>query len=145
MGLVCHLSVVTPWYTIHRKGYLMLHHLALAGATIQVANLIDYNCHPLEDGNETCAKCTCFIQSAHVSYKVHMFHTKCTCFIQSAHVSFSIRFMRLHTVEIEKKKKQIGICFASTLILEVAPACDEQHMAFFLSIGPTKDCHVTFS
>ena len=90
MGLVCHLSVVTQWYNIHKKGNLMFHHLALAGATIQVANLIDYNCHPLEDGNETLAKCTCFIQSAHVSYKVHMFHTKCTCFIQSAHVSYKV-------------------------------------------------------
>ena len=27
----------------HRKGYLMLHHLA--GATIQVANLVNFNCH----------------------------------------------------------------------------------------------------
>ena len=34
----------------HRKGYIMLHHLA--GATIQVANLVNYNCHPLEDGNK---------------------------------------------------------------------------------------------
>ena len=29
----------------HRKGYLMLHHLA--GATIQVANLVNYCCRPL--------------------------------------------------------------------------------------------------
>ena len=28
----------------HRKGYLMLHHLA--GATIQVANFVNFNCHP---------------------------------------------------------------------------------------------------
>ena len=28
----------------------MLHHLA--GATIQVANLVNYNCHPQEDGNQ---------------------------------------------------------------------------------------------
>ena len=28
----------------------MLHHLA--GATIQIANLVNYNCHPLEDGNK---------------------------------------------------------------------------------------------
>ena len=28
----------------------MLHHLA--GATIQVANLVNYNCHPLDDGND---------------------------------------------------------------------------------------------
>ena len=27
----------------------MLNHLA--GATIQLANLVNYNCHPLEDGN----------------------------------------------------------------------------------------------
>ena len=27
----------------------MLHNLA--GATIQVANLVNYNCHPNEDGN----------------------------------------------------------------------------------------------
>ena len=27
----------------------MLHHLA--GATIQIANLVDYNCHPQEDVN----------------------------------------------------------------------------------------------
>ena len=30
----------------HRMGYLMLHHVA--GATIQVANLVNYNCHPRE-------------------------------------------------------------------------------------------------
>ena len=28
----------------------MLHHLD--GATIQVANYVNYNCHPLEDGNK---------------------------------------------------------------------------------------------
>ena len=28
----------------------MLHHLA--GATIQIANLFNYNCHPLEDGKK---------------------------------------------------------------------------------------------
>ena len=28
----------------------MLHRLA--GATIQIANLVNYNCHPLEDGNQ---------------------------------------------------------------------------------------------
>ena len=28
----------------HRKGYLMLHHLV--GATIQIANVVNYNCHP---------------------------------------------------------------------------------------------------
>ena len=28
----------------------MVHHLA--GATIQVAILVNYNCHPLEDGNK---------------------------------------------------------------------------------------------
>ena len=35
----------------NRKSYLMLHHLA--GATIQVAYLVNYNCHPEEDGNES--------------------------------------------------------------------------------------------
>ena len=34
----------------HRKGYLLLHHLA--GASIQVANLVNYNCHPQEDGKK---------------------------------------------------------------------------------------------
>ena len=29
----------------------MLHQLA--GATIQIANLVNYNCHPLQDGNNT--------------------------------------------------------------------------------------------
>ena len=33
----------------HRKDYLMLHYLA--GATIQVANLANYNCHPQEGDN----------------------------------------------------------------------------------------------
>ena len=33
----------------HRKGYLMLHHLA--GATIELANLVNYNCHPQDDGS----------------------------------------------------------------------------------------------
>ena len=28
----------------HRNGYLMLHHLA--GATLQITNLVNYNCHP---------------------------------------------------------------------------------------------------
>ena len=28
----------------------MLHHLA--GATIQIANLVKYSCHPLKDGNK---------------------------------------------------------------------------------------------
>ena len=49
MSWVCHFSVVTPCY-IHAKGYLMLHHSA--GATIQIANLVHYNCHPQVDGNE---------------------------------------------------------------------------------------------
>ena len=47
---VCHLIVVTPWCNIHGKGYLMLHHLA--GVTVQVANFVNYNCHPLDDGNK---------------------------------------------------------------------------------------------
>ena len=34
----------------HRKGYLMLHHLA--GATIKVAYLVNYNCTHQEDGNK---------------------------------------------------------------------------------------------
>ena len=47
-------SVMTPGgntyrYFSQKKGYLMLHHLA--GATIQVANLVNYNRHPQEDGN----------------------------------------------------------------------------------------------
>ena len=33
----------------------MLHHLARA--TIQVANLANYNCHPLEDDNKTEERC----------------------------------------------------------------------------------------
>ena len=34
----------------------MEHHLA--GATIQVENLVNYNCHPLEDGNKiSSSKC----------------------------------------------------------------------------------------
>ena len=36
----------------HRKDNLTLHLLNLAGATIQVANLVNYNCHPLEDGSK---------------------------------------------------------------------------------------------
>ena len=32
----------------HRNGYFMPHHLA--SATIQAANLVNYNCHPREDG-----------------------------------------------------------------------------------------------
>ena len=36
----------------HRIGYLMLHHLA--GATIHVANIVNNNCHPIEDGNNRC-------------------------------------------------------------------------------------------
>ena len=36
----------------------MLHHYA--GATIQVANFVNYSCHPLEDGNESG-----FAKSAH--------------------------------------------------------------------------------
>ena len=32
----------------------MLHHLA--GATIQVANLFNYNCHPQENGNKMAKK-----------------------------------------------------------------------------------------
>ena len=30
----------------------MLHHLA--GATIQIANFVNYNCHSLEDGKNKC-------------------------------------------------------------------------------------------
>ena len=33
---------------LHKEGYLLLHHLA--GATIQFANLVNYNCQ--EDGNQ---------------------------------------------------------------------------------------------
>ena len=29
--------------------YLIRHHLA--GATMQIANLVNYNCNPIEDGN----------------------------------------------------------------------------------------------
>ena len=50
MSRVCHFSVVSPRCKIHGKDYLMLHHLA--GATLQVANLFNYNCHPLEDGKK---------------------------------------------------------------------------------------------
>ena len=45
MSWVCHFNVVTPRDNanisgnFHRKGYLMLHHLA--GATIQVASLVN--------------------------------------------------------------------------------------------------------
>ena len=45
MSSVCHFSNVTHRYDIHGKGYLMLHHLP--GATLQVAHLVNYNCHPL--------------------------------------------------------------------------------------------------
>ena len=34
---------------LHRNDYLMLHHIA--AATIQVANLVNYNCYPLDDDN----------------------------------------------------------------------------------------------
>ena len=34
----------------------MLHHLA--GATIQIANLFNYNCHPLEDGKKANVRLT---------------------------------------------------------------------------------------
>ena len=41
MRWVCHFSADTIHTgSFHRKGYLMLHHLA--GATIQVANLVNY-------------------------------------------------------------------------------------------------------
>ena len=52
MSWVRHLSDVTPWSYIHRKCYSMLHVHHLAGATIKVANLVNYNYHQLEDGNE---------------------------------------------------------------------------------------------
>ena len=51
MSWVCHFN--TSQY--HRKGYLMLHHLA--GGTIQVANLDNYNWHPQGDGNKRMAIC----------------------------------------------------------------------------------------
>ena len=38
----------------HRMGYLMLHHFA--GATIQIANLVNYDCHLNEDDNNL--RCT---------------------------------------------------------------------------------------
>ena len=50
MSLVCHFGVATSWCYIHGKGYLILHHLA--GAPIQVANLVNYKCHPQDDGNK---------------------------------------------------------------------------------------------
>ena len=49
MSWVCHFSVVIPCY-IHGKGYLMLHYFA--SATIQIANIVNYNCHLQVDGNE---------------------------------------------------------------------------------------------
>ena len=51
MSLVIHISVDETIHkgNFYRKGYLIIHHLA--GAIIQVANLVIYNCHPLEDGN----------------------------------------------------------------------------------------------
>ena len=54
MSRVCHFSVVTPWCNTHGKGYLMLHHLTRA--TIQVANLVNYNCHPLKDGKKNMSR-----------------------------------------------------------------------------------------
>ena len=42
-----HETIHTGYF--HRNGYLMLHYLA--AATIQVANLVNYDCHPLEDVN----------------------------------------------------------------------------------------------
>ena len=44
-------GIVTPLCNIHRKGYLMLHHFSCD--TIQIASLVNYNCHPPEDGNNT--------------------------------------------------------------------------------------------
>ena len=48
MSWVCHFSVLTPWCNTHGKGFIMLHHLA--GATLAIANLVNYNCHPFEGG-----------------------------------------------------------------------------------------------
>ena len=49
MGWVGHFSVLPPCDkntgNFHRKGYLMLHHLA--GATIQVEIIVNLKCHPL--------------------------------------------------------------------------------------------------
>ena len=39
----------TKWPEFHRKDYLMLQ--PLAGATIQIANFVNYICHPQEGGN----------------------------------------------------------------------------------------------
>ena len=52
-----HFSVVTHTGNFHRKGYLLLHHLD--GATMQVANLVNYNWNHKEDSNK-------FIQQIHV-------------------------------------------------------------------------------
>ena len=46
----------------------MLHHLA--DATIQVANLVNYNCHPDEDGNESTL--LIFFHSGKKAVKTHM-------------------------------------------------------------------------
>ena len=51
MSWVGHSSVVTPCCYIHGKGNLMQHHLV--GATVQVANVVNYNCDLQEDGNNS--------------------------------------------------------------------------------------------
>ena len=43
MGWACHINVIHTGI-LHRKGYIMLHHLA--GATIKFTNLVNYKCHP---------------------------------------------------------------------------------------------------
>ena len=57
MRWTCHFSVMsltpndeTIQVVFTERLYLMLHHLA--DATIQVANFVNYNCHPLDDGND---------------------------------------------------------------------------------------------
>ena len=44
-------SIMTPLCNVHGKGYMYLILHYLAGATIKIAKLGIYNCHPLEDGN----------------------------------------------------------------------------------------------
>ena len=46
----------------------MLHHLA--GATIQVANLVIYNCDPLEDGTKMYLNCTCWSVFYLLNFKI---------------------------------------------------------------------------
>ena len=51
----------------------MLHHLAIA--TIQVANLVNYNCHPQEDGNNIDSKSDFFFKIVIISLHVSIIET----------------------------------------------------------------------